>query len=291
MHSPRSARQRPDLGALLRDWRTARRLSQLNLALKGEISARHLSFLETARSRPSRELLLHLTDTLEIPLRERNLLLAAAGFAPTYLETDLAAPEMAQVRTAIELILGHQEPYPAFVVDRCWEVRLANQAAGRLTRFLLGGDSSETNMLRTVLRPDGVRRFMANWEDLAGDLIRHLHHHIAASPSDARARALLADVLAYPGVPARWRTREIGRAAPPLLTTVFQKDGRELRFFSTLTSFGTPHDVTLEELRIECNFPADEATAAFCRELTTSGSVDASNSAGAGVPASFHSSA
>ena len=269
IHALRSARQRPDLGGLLRDWRTARRLSQLNLALKAEISARHLSFLETGRSRPSRELLLHLADTLEIPLRERNLLLAAAGFAPTYRETDLAAPAMAQVRKAIELILGHQEPYPAFVVDRCWEVRLANHAAVRLNRFLLGGDSTETNMLRMVLQPGGVRRFMANWEEAAGDLIRHLHHHIATSPSDARARDLLAEVLAYPGVPARWRTREIGQAAPPLLTTIFQKDGRELRFFSALTSFGTPHDVTLEELRIECNFPADEATAVFCLELST----------------------
>jgi transcriptional regulator with XRE-family HTH domain len=260
---------RPDagVGRLLRHWRTARRLSQLELALDADISSRHLSYVETGRSQPSREMVLRLADALEIPLRERNALLVAAGYAPRYFETGLAAPELAQMRSAIELILRHQEPYPAFVLDRHWDIRMSNQAAPRCTRFLLGAEPTESNMMRLVLHPNGVRPMMVNWEETAGDLIRHLHNQVAAAPSDERAKSLLAEVLAYPDVPAQWRTREIGAPTTPLLTTIFRKGDIELRFFSTITSFGTPHDVTLEEVRIECSFPADEATDTACREL------------------------
>jgi transcriptional regulator with XRE-family HTH domain len=258
-------RSQADVGALLRRWRSARRLSQLELALDADVSSRHLSYVETGRSQPSPEMVLRLADALEVPLRERNALLVAAGYAPRFFETGLADPEMAQVRNAVELILGHQEPYPAFVLDRYWEIRLSNRAAERCTRFLLGADPVESNMLRLVLHPSGLRPVMVNWEELAGDLVRNLHNQIAASPQDPRAQALLAEVLAYPGIPAGWRTREIGAASAPLLTTVFRKGDVELRFFSTITTFGTPHDVALEELRIECSFPADAATAVACR--------------------------
>jgi transcriptional regulator with XRE-family HTH domain len=263
---PRNA----DVGALLRHWRTARRLSQLELSLDADISSRHLSYVETGRSQPSREMVLRLADALEIPLRERNTLLVAAGFAPRYFETGLGAPEMAQLRSAIDLILRHQEPYPAFVLDRHWNIRMANAAAPRCTRFLLGAEPNEMNMMRLVLRPDGLRPVLMNWEETAGDLIRHLHNQIAATPSDEQSKALLAEVLAYPGVPAQWRTREIGVPTTPLLTTIFRRGDVELRFFSTLTTFGTPHDVTLEELRIECSFPADDATAAACKAMFAS---------------------
>ncbi len=251
----------------MRHWRTARRLSQLELALEADVSSRHLSYVETGRSQPSRDMVLLLADALEIPLRERNVLLLAAGYAPRYFETGLAAPEMAQVRNAIDLILRHQEPYPAFVLDRHWEIRMANQAAPRCTRFLLGAEPTESNMMRLVLHPNGLRPMMVNWEETAGDLVRHLHNQIAASPSDERAKGLLAEVLAYPDVPARWRTREIGAPTTPLLTAIFRKGNVELRFFSTFTTFGTPHDVALEELRIECSFPGNDATATACREL------------------------
>ncbi|HTE44218.1 MAG TPA: helix-turn-helix transcriptional regulator [Gemmatimonadaceae bacterium] len=256
-----------DIGALLRHWRTARRLSQLELALDADVSSRHLSYVETGRSRPSREMLLRLADALEVPLRERNALLVAAGFAPRYYETGLAAPEMARMRGAIELILRHQQPFPAFVLDRYWNILMTNDAAPRCTRFLLGAEPTEGNMLRLCLHPNGLRRMMPNWEETAGDLIRHLHHQIATSPADERAKDLLAEVLAYPGVPAQWRTRDVATSPTPLLTTVFRKGDVELRFFSTITTFGTPHDVTLEELRIECSFPADESTATMCRNL------------------------
>jgi transcriptional regulator with XRE-family HTH domain len=255
------------IGALLRHWRTARRLSQLDLALDAGVSSRHLSYVETGRSQPSRDMVLRLADALTIPLRERNALLIAAGYAARFIETGLAAPEMAQMRHAIELILRHQEPYPAFVLDRYWDIRMSNQAASRCTRFLLGAEPTESNMMRLLLGPNGLRPMLVNWEEMAGDLIRHLHNQIAVSPSDERGRELLAEVLAYPEMPARWRTREIGAPSTPLLTTIFRKGDVELRFFSTITTFGTPRDVTLEELHIECSFPADAATAATCREL------------------------
>jgi len=256
----------PPVGAVLREWRAARRLSQLDLALEAGVSARHLSCVETGKAQPSREMVTRLADTLEMPLRERNALLVAAGYAPRYPETALATPELGPVRKAIELILEHQEPYPAFVIDRHWELVLTNRAAERLLRFLRGG-SAHSNVMRQVFDPDDVRAVMANWEDVAGDLVRLLHAQVAATPSDGKARALLDEVMRYPGVPAAWRTRPLGAAPPPLLNLVFRQGEHELRFFSTLTTFGTPLDVTLDELHIECWFPADEATAERCRQL------------------------
>jgi len=245
-------------------------MSQLDLALEVGVSTRHLSCVETGKAQPSREMIARLADALEMPLRERNALLVAAGYAPEYPETSLATPELTQVRRAIEFILEHQEPYPAFVLNRRWDVLLTNRAAGRVAGFLRGG-SAHTNMVRQFFDPDDLRAFVVNWEEVAGDLIGHLHDEVRAAPSDAKARALLDEVLRYPGVPSQWRTRELGAAPTPLLTVVFRKDDQELRFFSTITTFGTPRDVTIDELRIECTFPADEATAALCRRLAESG--------------------
>jgi hypothetical protein len=176
-----------------------------------------------------------------------------------------ASPEPA-LRSAIELILRHQGALLAFVLDRHWDIRMSNQAAARCSRFLLSTEPTESSMLRLLLHPNGLRPMMVNWEETAGDLIRNVHNQIA-SPSDERAKGLLAEVLAYPGVAPRWRTREIGSPTTPLLTTIFRKGDVELRFFSTITTSGTPHDVTLEELHIECSFPADEATGTACRRL------------------------
>ncbi|HEY0662048.1 MAG TPA: helix-turn-helix transcriptional regulator [Lysobacter sp.] len=256
------------VGTLLREWRSARRLSQLDLALDAGLSARHLSCVETGKAQPSREVLARLADVLEMPLRERNALLMAAGYAPKYPETALATPELAQVRRAIEFILEQQEPYPAFLLNRRWDVLMANRAAARVNRFVLGGrDSPHQNVLRFFFDPNDLRAAVVNWEEVAGDLIRHLHNTVAATPTDMAARALLDEVLAYPGVPARWRTRELGAAPTPLLTVLFRKDGQELGFFSTITTFGTPRDVTIDELHIECCFPRDDATAELCRAL------------------------
>jgi transcriptional regulator with XRE-family HTH domain len=256
------------VGVVLREWRTVRRLSQLDLALAAEVSTRHLSCVETGKAQPSREMLARLADALDMPLRERNALLVAAGFAPRYPETALSTPELERVRRAIEFILRQQEPYPAFVVNRRWDVLMANDAAARVNRFVLRGrDSIHGNMIRQLFDPADLRPAVANWEEVAGDLIRHLHDAVAAAPSDQAARALLDEALAFPGVPSRWRRREIDNAPLPLLTTVLRRDEHELRFFSTITTFATSRDVTLDELHIECCFPVDEATAALCRAL------------------------
>ncbi|WP_284320170.1 helix-turn-helix domain-containing protein [Dyella acidisoli] len=258
------------VGHLLREWRASRRFSQLDLALAADVSARHLSCVETGKAQASRDMVLRLADALEMPLRECNALLMAAGYAPRYPETSLSTPAMAQVRRAIELMLKQQEPYPAFLLNRHWDVLMANQAAARVANFVLrGASSSHTNMIRQIFDPNDLRSAIVNWEDVAGDLIRHLHDVIAATPSDGVARALLEEALAYPGVPMQWRIRDLGAAPSPLLTTIFRVDGQQLSFFSTITTFGTPRDVTIDELHIESCFPMDEETAEYCRELVS----------------------
>jgi transcriptional regulator with XRE-family HTH domain len=262
------------LGALLRQWRGARRMSQLALALEAGVSARHLSYVENGRAQPSRDMIERLADALEMPLRERNALLGAAGYAPAYPERGLGTPELAPARRAIELILEQQEPYAGFVLNRHWDVLMANRGCARLMELICGG-AKHDNVMRQVFDPGDVRPHLVNWEEVAGDLIRHLHDEVATAPGDGRARALLDEVLRYPGVPTVWRRRELGAAPPPLLTVVFRAGDRVLRFFSTITTFGTPRDVTLDELRIECWFPADEDTAALCRSLAAAERMDA----------------
>lgn len=256
------------VGTLLREWRAARRLSQLDLSLEAGISTRHLSCIETGKAKPSRNMVTRLAEVLELPLRECNALLMSAGYAPKYPETTLDTPGLAQIHHAIELILEHQEPYPAFLLNRHWDILKVNQAAARFGNFVFPGRASaHRNMVRRFFDPDDLRKFVVNWDEVAHDLVRHLHGEITAAPTDTIARALLDEVLTYPGVPKRWRMREPDVAAPPLLTVVFRKDDRELRFFSTFTVFGTPRDVTLDELRIECTFPADDVTREFCQTL------------------------
>jgi transcriptional regulator with XRE-family HTH domain len=242
-------------------------VSQLGLALEAGTSSRHLSYVETGKAQPSREMIARLAEALDMPLRERNALLLAAGYAPEYAETNLDAPELAQVKRAIAFIIEHQEPYPAFVLNRRWDILMANRAALHVAEYVIGG-SKHPNMLRQFFDPADLRQVVVNWEEVAGDLLRHLQDEVAAAPTDARARALLDEVMAYPGVPTRWRERALHAPPPPVLTVHFRKgDGTELRFFSTIARFGTPRDVTIDELRIECAFPADEQTAEVCRSL------------------------
>lgn len=257
-----------ELGLLLRQWRSSRRWSQLDLALEAGVSTRHLSYVETGKSQPSRDMIERLCGALGMPLRERNRLLRAAGYADHYAETPIDAPELQRIQRAVEFILAQQEPYPAFVLNRYWDIVQANAAAQRVNGFLLGGRASpHSNMLRHVFDPQDLRAVLVNWEEVAGDLLHHLHQAVSARPDDARARALLDEVQAAPGVPANWRQSNDERGPSPLLTTCFARDGVSLRFFSSITVFATPRDVTLDELRIECCFPMNEATAEFCRSL------------------------
>jgi len=252
---------------MLREWRAARGISQLDLALLSDVSARHLSYVETGRSQPSRALLEQLADALDMPLRERNALMLAAGYAPVYRETKLDAPELTLVRRAIDAILAQQSPYPAFVVDRTWNVLLANEGMGRLLTSLKPEGPRHANIVRQVFDPEDIRPLIVNWDEVAGDLVRHLHHEIARSPSDRTARDLLAEALAYPGIPARWERRDVHAAPLPVITTVFKGPRHPLGFFSTLTSFATSWDVTTQETRIECMHPLDEPTRRYCQTL------------------------
>jgi transcriptional regulator with XRE-family HTH domain len=255
-------------GLLLRQWRGARRLSQLGLSLEADVSARHLSYVETGRASPSRDVVTRLCDALDMPLRERNKLLVAAGFAPEYRESEITTAEMAPVRRAIDLMLEHHEPYPALVMNRHWDVVMTNRALPRVIGRLFA--SKHHNVLRQIFDPTDLRAIVVNWEEVAGDLIRHLHNQVAAAPSDDKARALLAEMLSYPGVPARFATRDPSATPLPLLTTVLRDGDATLSFFSTFTTFGTPQDITLDELRIECLFAADERTGALCWEAARS---------------------
>lgn len=256
------------IGTLLREWRALRRMSQMDLALEAGVSTRYLSCIETGKAQASREMVSTLADALGMPLRERNALMLAAGFAPHYSETPLVKPELDRMRDAIELILKHQEPYPAFVINRRWEVVLANDAAVRMNRFLMKGrELRHSNMLHQVFDPEDFRPVIVNWPEVAGRFISLLHEEIVAAPSDPQVRQLLGDILAYPGVPSHWRYRDLESEPSPILNLVFRSDEGEVRFFETITTFAGSKDITLDELRIECSFPADDKTAELCHRL------------------------
>ncbi len=253
------------IGKLLREWRAVRHLSQLDLALEAGVSARHLSCVETGKAQPSRDMIDKLADALDLPLRERNALLVAAGFAPKYRESSLASTQLAPIRRAIDFMLEQQEPYPAFVLNRYWDVLATNRATTRAFQRLRGGPPLHANVLRQIFDPADMRPLIVNWDEVAGNVIGHLHAQVAASPADAKAQALLEEILTYPDIPASWHARGPDAAPLPILTAAFRAGATELHFFSTFTTFGTPWDITLDELRIESMFPADEATAAWCR--------------------------
>lgn len=260
----------PPVGRLLRHWRRVRHQSQLALALEAGVSARHLSFVETGRARPSREMVLTLARTLEVPLREQNELLLAAGFAPAYRESDLDGPEMTAARRALDHILRHQEPHPAVVMDRHWNLLRTNGGAARLFGLFLDLEAlpSPVNVLRLIFDPEGLRRFVVRWEELAPALLQRLHREALGGVLDEDAEDLLAELLARPGVPARWRTPDLAAPPSPFVPVELDAgDGRRFRYFSTVTTLGTPRDVTLQEVRLECFFPADEATVALAEAL------------------------
>ena len=249
------------VGPLLRDWRRRRRLSQLDLALDAEVSARHLSFVETGRSKPSRELLLHLAEHLDVPLRDRNSLLLAAGYAPSYGERGLDSKDMVPVRQALDKILASHEPFPAVVVDRRWDLVAGNRPALALLTQGVAAHLLEApiNALRVSLHPEGLAPRIANLNEYASHLLDRLHRQAVAS-GDAGLAALGEELGGYPGI-----HHDAGAVAEPaqmLFVPLVLRgmDGPELTFFSTLATFGTALDVTVAELAIESFFPADKTT-------------------------------
>ncbi|WP_008312601.1 helix-turn-helix domain-containing protein [Leptolyngbya sp. PCC 6406] len=260
-------------GTLLKHWRGQQSWSQLDLACQSEVSQRHISFLESGRSQPSRDMVLHLATVLAVPLRQQNVMLTAAGFAPLYSEHDLSAPELAPIQQAIDFMLHQQDPYPALVIDRYWTLLQANQGALRLMGWLLGDRLSTLeqplNMMWLMIHPQGLRPYVEDWNTVAVPLVQRLQQEAQSEgPSGPTAR-LLQDL--------RGELQDISLATPiasgplPVLPITFVKpDGKahqRLSFFTIISTLGTPRDITLQELRIETLFPTDAATAAMMQSL------------------------
>ncbi len=254
---------RPPVGALLREWRQRRRLSQFELALQAGVSSRHLSFVETGRSRPSAEMVLHLSERLDVPLRDRNRLLLSAGYAPAFAERDFDSPELDRVRAALDQVLRGHEPYPALVVDRHWGLVSANGALRKLLDGVAGHLlEPPVNVLRLSLHPEGLAPRILNLGQWRAHLLERLQHEAVAS-GDPALTALHDELAAYPGADdGDDLLLDLAEIAVPLR---LRHGDAELAFISTKTSFGTALDVTVAELSIESFFPADAATAEAMR--------------------------
>ena len=260
---------RYSVGEILRDWRSRRRRSQMDLALNVGVSTRHLSFIETGRSRPSPAMLEALSSALDVPLRERNRLLLAAGYAPRYPTRTLDDAGMQNVRMALDRLLRAHEPHPGLVLDRQWNVVLANRSAWVLATLLPDHlKQPALNVFRASLHPQGLAAMTENFPEWAGYLLHTLRRAIAGS-GDTELMALEREVLAYPNVAAMASTARLDALAEAalLVPCVLQLPQGRLSMFTTITTFGTPRDITLEELSIELFYPADDATEALLRSL------------------------
>jgi transcriptional regulator with XRE-family HTH domain len=249
----------------------------MELAGRAGLSQRHLSFLELGRSSPSRAMVNRLAQSLAVPLREHNQLLLTAGLAPEWRQRDLAAPDLADISTALDYMLAQQEPFPAVVVDRHWNLLRSNGGAVRLVEFLVGPlpPGAAVNLADALVAPDVLRPFLTNWADVVRHFVRSVEAD-AATDGSAETDRLLQRLLDYKGVRAACARASGNAGAAPVLAMHFRKGSTTLNLFTTIATLGTPRDVTLEELRIEAFFPADEATAATMRDWAANGSPSAS---------------
>lgn len=256
--------------ALLRHWRGRRGLSQLDLALAADVSARHISFLETGRAKPSRDMILRLAAALEVPLRDQNLMLDAAGFPSEFGSPSLEDGLPPAIVHAIERMLAQHEPYPMVVMDRKYDVLRVNDGAQRLlARMITDPDAvpSATNAFRMLFDPRLVRSFVVDWERVARALLSRLHRESLARPGDEELAALVRDLFEYPDVPETWRQPDFSIPSEPILSVGFRVGDFELRFMTMITVFNAPQKITLEDLRIESYFPMDDATTKALEEL------------------------
>jgi transcriptional regulator with XRE-family HTH domain len=246
------------VGSLLREWRSRRRVSQLELSSETGVSTRHLSFIETGRARPSRDMVMRLAEYLELPLRERNTLLLAAGYAPEYAQTPLAAEPMRDIRAALQSLVDAHQPCPALVADHAWNLVLANDAA---LAFVDGVSdellSDPINIIRLVMHPGGLRSRVVNFADYSEHVLIRLHRQLRAT-GDTAIRELIRECQSYPGI---GRPRASSHAIAPVLAVRLATEDTVLSFFTVVSTLGAPYDVTLDEIVIESFFPADEATA------------------------------
>ena len=257
-----------ELGDLLKQWRGVRGRSQLDISVDTGISQRQISFIESGRSVPSRSTLMGIAQALEIPLRERNALLLAAGYAPQYSDAAWNSDQMKRINKALERMLAQHEPYPAMVMDRYWNVLLTNDAAPRFFNCFIDLSLRPTprNMLHLLFDPQGMRPFMANWETLAQTLIQRVHREAVGHVADQKTKDLVTDLLAYPEVRSDWKSPEM-LSALPMIPLSFVKDGAMLNYFSLVTTVGTPQTIAAQEVRVECMYPADDETEVFHAKL------------------------
>lgn len=247
---------------LLKTWRQKRRLSQLDLALSSGVSQRHVSFLESGRAKPSRSMILQLSETLEVPLRERNNWLVAAGFAPMFKARPLDDPQMTQVMAAVRMMLGNHAPFPAVAIDRAWNIRMANAPFDMLSA-MIGADvwtrvgGADRNLMRLFFHPNGIKPLVANWKSVA-PLLWHRAQREAETLGGQEMKRVLAELGQYQDEDTLWSAE--GAALVPVLPLEIVKDGVRISLFTVIATFGTAQDVTADELRIESFFPADEAT-------------------------------
>jgi transcriptional regulator with XRE-family HTH domain len=258
----------PNLGVLLRYWRDLRGRSQLDLSFDAGISQKQISFVESGRSVPGRQTLMAIAQALDIPLRDRNALLLTAGYAPMFSENAWDSVEMAAVTNALNRMLRQHEPFPALVMDRYWNVLMTNQSTPRFFgRFIdMQARQGPRNMLHLMFDPQGMRPFIANWHDVARSLFERVYRESIGRVVDQKTRDLLAELLAYPDVKSEWKN-PVAIGFMPAIPIGFIKDDRVLNYFSMVTTVGTPQTVAAQELRIECLFPADEATEAHHAEM------------------------
>ncbi|MFT4002404.1 MAG: helix-turn-helix transcriptional regulator [Rhizobium sp.] len=272
MSSLRAEQRLPnELGPQLRAWRDTRGKSQLELSLDTGISQRQISFIESGRSTPGRQNVLRLADALDVPFRERNTLLLAAGYAPIYSEGSFDDREMQGVTSALKRMLRQHEPFPAVVMDRYWNVLMTNNATLRFFGRFTDMDArpKPRNLLHLMFDPSGMRPFIPDWEKTAESLLGRVFRESVGRVIDARTKELVDGLLAYPDVNAEWRTSPAIENAP-IIPLSFVKDGHVLKFFSLVTTVGTPQMITTQELRVECMFPLDDATEARYAELMNS---------------------
>ena len=258
-----------EIGPMLRRWRSTRGMSQLALAEQAEVSTRHISYLENGKAQPSREMVLVLASALDVPLRERNALLIAAGFAPVYRESGITEPHMEHVRRALDFILEQQDPFPAMVMNREWDLALTNAGAVRLLEHLpvdaqaLGARAR--NIMHMLFHPAGLRPYIVNWDEVARVSMARLLREAQEDPRDGGLHTLISSLMAYPDMPQRYAEPSPAHASQVMVEVQIRHEGVELRLFTMIASLGTPVDITAQELRIESYFPADERTEAWFR--------------------------
>lgn len=264
-----------DFGSLLKDWRRYRRISQLALSTESGISQRHISFLETGRSRPSRAMVLALADSLNVPLREQNALLQSAGFKPAYADGPLQGAGIDLFKAALEATLNHHEPYPAMVLDGRWNLVMANQGALNFFRQFVDifaaleaiGSPSEFQVVRLCLRDEGLKPFIDNWDELVFSFLARARRALLVNPRDHLLPVIIREISGHPDAPSAWRQPDWTSAPDPAQIMIMRNGAGTWRLFTMLAHFGSATNVTLEEMSVETFYPADEATRKHLQSL------------------------